>query len=124
MKKSLFERLGGTQGITQIVDDAVEAHMNNPKVSARFLPYREMPEQLALVKKHSVEFFSEGSGGPAKYSGKDMSLAHRGMNISPAEYMYVLDDILETLDNHKIDEGTKKDVLSILWSLKDMIIAQ
>ncbi|SFF31647.1 group I truncated hemoglobin [Sunxiuqinia elliptica] len=124
MEKSLFERLGGTDGITQIVDDAIDAHMNNPQVSARFLPYREMPEQLALVKKHSVEFFSEGSGGPTKYSGKDMSIAHRGMNISPAEYMHVLDDILETLDKHKIDEGTKKDVLSILWSLKDMIIAQ
>ncbi|TDN97646.1 group I truncated hemoglobin [Sunxiuqinia elliptica] len=124
MEKSLFERLGGTDGITQIVDDAIDAHMNNPQVSARFLPYREMPEQLALVKKHSVEFFSEGSGGPTKYSGKDMSTAHRGMNISPAEYMHVLDDILETLDKHKIDEGTKKDVLSILWSLKNMIIAQ
>ncbi len=40
MTKILFERLGGTTGITSIVEDAVEAHMNNPAISARFLPYK------------------------------------------------------------------------------------
>ena len=46
------------------------------------------------------------------------------MNISPAEYMAVVDDILLVLDQHNIDEQSKKDVLAILWSLKGMIIAQ
>jgi hemoglobin len=69
MSKTLFERLGGTEGITMIVDDAVETHMNNPAVSARFLPYKEQPEHLAIVKQHTVDFFCAGSGGPAIYSG-------------------------------------------------------
>ncbi|MGQ7868764.1 group I truncated hemoglobin [Sunxiuqinia sp. sy24] len=124
MSKSLFERLGGTEGITQIVDDAVEAHMHNPAISARFRPYLETPGKLDEIKNHSVHFFSEGSGGPVKYSGRDMSTTHRGMNISPAEYMHTMDDIVDVLKKHKIDEETQKDVLSILWSLKDMIIAQ
>ena len=38
--------------------------------------------------------------------------------------MCVVDDILMILDKHKIDEASKKDVLFILWSLKDMIIAK
>lgn len=38
--------------------------------------------------------------------------------------MHVVDDIFLALDKHSIDEGTKKDVLSILWSFKGMIIAQ
>ena len=46
------------------------------------------------------------------------------MNISSAEYMHVVDDILQVLDSHSIDEESKKDVLAILWSLKGMIIAQ
>ena len=124
MSKSLFERLGGTEGITKIVDDAVENHMKNPAVSARFLPYREQPEKLATIKQHSVNFFSAGSGGPATYSGREMPEAHKGMNISPGEYMHVVDDIFMALDKHAIDEETKKDVLSVLWSLKGMIVAQ
>lgn len=62
MKNTLFDQLGGTKGISRIVDDAVEAHMNNPMVSARFLPYQSQPEKLSIIKQHSIEFFSMGSG--------------------------------------------------------------
>lgn len=124
MSKSLFERLGGVEGITKIVDDAVGAHMSNPAISARFLPYLDTPDKLAIVRQHSIEFFVAGAGGPVAYTGKDMPEAHRGMNINPSEYMFVMDDIMQTLGKHQIDEETQKDVLAILWSMKDLIIAK
>lgn len=124
MEKILFESLGGTEGITSIVDDVVEAHMNNSSISARFLPYKEQPEKLVVIKKHTVDFFSAGSGGPIIYTGRNMPATHKGMNISPAEYMYAIDDIMEVLEEHKIDEDSKKEVLAILWSLKEMIISK
>ena len=124
MTKTLYERLGGREGIAQIVDDTVEAHMNNPAINARFLPLKEQPEKLAIIKQHTIEFFSAGSGGPPIYNGKDMVTAHTGMNISPAEYMHVIDDIFAALDKNSIGEDTKKDVLAILWSLKGMIISK
>lgn len=124
MASTLFERLGGRNGISNIVDDTVENHMNNPEVNARFLPYREKPERLAIIKQHTIDFFSAGSGGPAVYSGKDMVTTHTGMNINPTEYMHVMDDIFAALDKNNIDEDTKKDVLAILWSLKGMIISK
>jgi hemoglobin len=104
------------------VDDAVEAHMHNPGISARFLPYREKPEELDQAKKHLVAFFSSGSGGPQVYAGREMPDAHKGMNINPTEYMCAIDDIMMVLDKHGKDEQTKKDVLLILYSLKDQII--
>lgn len=124
MSKTLFERLGGRTGISLIVDDTVENHMNNPAVNARFLPFKEKQEQLAIIKNHTIDFFSAGSGGPINYNGKDMVTAHTGMNISPAEYMHVIDDIFSALDKNNIDEESKKDVLSILWSLKGMMIGK
>ena len=124
MSKILFERLGGTKGITTIVDDVVDAHMNNPAICARFLPYKEQPEKLAIIKQHTIDFFTAGSGGPLVYSGRDMPTTHKGMNINPAEYMNVVDDILMVLDKHNADEESKKDVLAILWSLKDTIIGK
>ena len=124
MSKTLFERLGGRKGISAIVDDTVDNHMNNPHVNARFLPFKEKPEQLAVIKNHTIDFFVAGSGGPNNYKGKDMVTAHTGMNISPAEYMHVVDDIFMALNKNNIDEDSKKDVLSILWSLKDMMIGK
>lgn len=121
---SLYERLGGEEGITQIVDEAVAMHGQNPTIAARFLPYNEEPERLAKIKKHTVMFFSAGSGGSQKYTGRDMPTTHGGMNISAAEYMAVVDDILLVLDNKNIDDQSKKDVLAILWSLKGHIMAK
>jgi hemoglobin len=124
MSTILFERLGGTTGIAAIVDDVVSAHMNNPAISARFIPYGDQPEKLALIKQHTIEFFSAGSGAAVNYTGRDMVTTHKGMNISPAEYMHAVDDIMMVLDNHKADDETKKDVLAILWSLKGMVIGK
>lgn len=65
MQTTLFERLGGSSGISMLVDDTVDTHMKNPAINARFLPYLEQPERLAKIKQHTVDFFSAGSGGPA-----------------------------------------------------------
>jgi hemoglobin len=124
MANTLFERLGGSTGIAAIVNDTVDAHMKNTAVNARFLPLLEQPERLAMIKQHTIEFFSMGSGGPQIYNGKDMVTAHKGLNISPAEFMHVIDDIFQALDKNGMTEDTKKDVLAILWSLKGMIISR
>ncbi|RLD61731.1 MAG: group 1 truncated hemoglobin [Bacteroidetes bacterium] len=121
---SLFDRLGGTEGITSIVDDAVAAHSINPVIKARFLPYDEQPERLALIKQHFVEFLSAGTGGTAQYTGRDMETTHTGMNVSPEEFMALVDDFMMVLDKHKVTEQTKKDMLFISWSLKGMIIGK
>jgi hemoglobin len=121
---SLFDRLGGTPGITTIVDDVIAAHMNNPLISARFEPYAELPERFAKIRQHTIDFFSAGSGGPVEYKGRDMPTTHAGMNISAAEYLAVVDDIMGVLGKHQIDEQSKKDVLAILWSLKGMIMGK
>ena len=122
MQESLYDRLGGARGIAALIDDIVEAHMQNPVIKARFLPYRSQPERLATVKQHLREFLGAGTGGPEQYTGRDMRTAHQGMNASEQEYMATVDDILATLDKHRIDETTRKDVLAIAWSLKGEIV--
>ena len=124
MNTTLFERLGGRIGISKIVDDTVENHMNNTNINARFLPLKNEHEKLAIIKTHTIDFFSMGSGGPANYHGRDMETAHKGMNISPGEYVHTVDDIFAALDKNGIDEAAKKEVLYILWSLKGMIISK
>ena len=119
---SLFERLGGSSGINALVEDIVALHMENPVVRARFRPYLETPEKLAVTKKHLCAFLEAGSGGSAKYAGRSMQDTHRGMNINEAEYMAVTDDILAVLRKHQIDEQTQKDVLAIAYSLKGDIL--
>ncbi|PXX99365.1 group I truncated hemoglobin [Halomonas sp. LBP4] len=119
---NLYERLGGERGIASLVDDIVESHMQNPRIRARFLPYREDPDHLKVVKDHLRDFLAAGSGGPVEYRGRSMPEAHRGMNINEAEYMAAIDDILGVLDRHGIDPQTRQEVLGIAYSLKGEIM--
>jgi hemoglobin len=119
---SLFDRLGGSSGIKAIVDDIVARHMENPVIQARFRPYLETPDKIDAVKKHTCAFLEAGSGGTAQYAGRTMQAAHRGMNISEAEFMAALDDILAALRKRGVDEQSQRDVLAIAYSLKGDIL--
>ena len=118
MSNTLYDSLGGEEGITQLVEDAVEAHLNNPVIKTRF----ENTVDITKAKRLSVEFFCAGSGGPQNYTGRELLEAHRGMNISEQEFIAVVDDILWAMDKNKLSEDVKKEVLSVLYSLKGQII--
>jgi hemoglobin len=120
--KSLFARLGGSAGISKLVDAIVALHMENPTIQARFRPVLDTPDRLAVIKRHTCEFLEAGSGGPAQYTGLSMRDAHRGMNVSETEYMAVVDDIMAALRKNGMDEQTQKDVLAIAYSLKGDIL--
>jgi hemoglobin len=121
-QEPLYLRLGGTTGIASLVDDIVIEHLKNPIVKARFAPAAADPERLKVIKQHLCAFLEAGGGGPAQYTGRSMPDTHRGMNISAAEYMAAVDDILAVLRKHDIDEATQKDVLAIAYSLKSEIM--
>jgi hemoglobin len=119
---TLFQRMGGSAGIAALVDAMVARHMENPQVAVRFLPVRDEPERLAEIKRRSCAFLEMGSGGPARYDGRSMLEAHRGMNIGEAEYMAVVDDLLGAARDCCLDDGVQKELLFVAWSLKGEIL--
>ena len=118
MTLALYQRLGEAKGIRHLVDDVMAAHLANPLIKTRF----ENIKDIDRAKRMACEFFGAGSGGPEPYTGKDMVAAHKGMNISEQEYLAAADDILGAMDKHQYDEETKKDVIAIIYSLKNHII--
>ena len=120
-EKSLFERLGGTEGISSIVDSITNNHINNPVINEKFSHLKPGTEAYDTFKIHVKQFLEAGTGGTAKYTGKDMVSAHTGFNITGKEFLSTTDDVLKALESHNIDEETKKDVLYILYSMKDAV---
>ncbi|MBM3814501.1 MAG: group 1 truncated hemoglobin [Acidimicrobiia bacterium] len=114
---TLFERLGGTEGITRIVSDLVDLHLTNPRIATRFAG-----SDLAKLKHRAATFFIAGSGGPNAYEGKDMLSAHKGMNIDDEEFNAVLDDALAALNKHNVGQPEKEEVLFILYSMKKDVV--
>lgn len=114
---SLYERLGGTDGITRIASDVVDLHRQNPLIAPRFAAH-----DSEALKRAAATFFIQGTGGPSVYEGKDMRSAHQGMNIDEAEFVAVLDDSLAALDKNGIGQREKEEVLFVLYSMKGEIV--
>jgi hemoglobin len=119
MSATLFERLGGEKGINKIARDLMDAHLNNPVISRRYVN-----TDVPAATKGAAEFFITGTGGPSVYKGKDMVGTHRGMNISNDEFMAVLDDVLVALNKNQIGQREKEEVLFTFFSMKNDVVGQ
>ncbi|MEH6452879.1 MAG: group 1 truncated hemoglobin [Psychromonas sp.] len=117
MNDSLYERLGGTEVITQISSDIVDYHMANSVIATRFAN-----SKAKKLKKTVTDFFITGTGGPNLYKGQDMLSTHKGMNISAVEFMAVLDDALKALTKNNIAQREQEEVLFVLYSMRSDIV--
>ena len=113
MSASLFDRLGGQDGITRLATDIVDNHYRNPLIRTRF-------EQIK--DRAAVEFLCAGSGGPQAYTGRDMLTTHKGMNISEQELVAAIDDIVTAMGKNQLDAAVQNEVVAILYSLKGDVL--
>lgn len=118
MSELLYDRLGGTEGITAIANVVIDNHLSNPAISKRFAGSDE-----SVLKNAAATFFIAGTGGPDVYKGKDMLAAHKGMNISAVEFMAVLDDALDALEKNNIGQRAQEEVLFVLYSMRAQVMA-
>lgn len=122
--KSIYEKLGGEEGISGAVEEIVARHLENERIKHYFIPLTENPEYFDQFKQHVKDFLIVGTGGDADYKGRDMQGAHMGLNISEAEFLSGLDDILFVLDAHGVDRVSRNELLATLYSMKEAIIKQ
>lgn len=135
-KAPLFERLGGQQGLTAIVDDFTPRVLADPRVNwerkgvkqggfsihrNKSVEWNASKENVDQLKKHLVQFLTLATGGPAHYDGLDMKQAHAGKNISNAEFDAAVGDMKATLDALKIPNQEQKELLAIVESTRSQV---
>jgi len=116
---SLYERLGGEESIRAIVTDIVALHHANPAISPRYDNAKKSDAELINLV---VDLIGSGTGGPQEYTGMSMPEAHKGMNVNEAEFVAVVDDILEAMVKHGVGEREKADMLAIAYGMKNDIV--
>lgn len=120
MSDTLYDRLGGQAGIDKLVDRIVELHLQNEVAGPR---YRALDDEAIDHAREMVkEFLAAGSGGPVEYSGRSMIETHTGMNVNAAEYVAVVDDIMQAMNEMDYPDPVRNEVLGIAYSLKEEII--
>ena len=121
-EKSLYDRLGGKTAIVAVVDEFVARVAADKRINGFFKDTAADPKRLAKFKGNLVDQICQATGGPCKYTGKDMKTAHKGMGIADADFNALVEDLSGALDKFKVGAKEKGELLAALGPLKKDIV--
>lgn len=101
--KTMWERLGNEAGVRAIVKDIMKQEAADPKINfSRGGKFKLDEAGKTRLENQIVHFFSAATGGPLKYTGKNMLDAHKGMAITDAEFSAFAALVAKVLKDHKV----------------------
>lgn len=115
---ALFERLGGLPAIRAVVDEFVGRTTTDPRIKERF--FNTDPVRLKALL---VEQVCAATGGPCKYTGRDMKSTHSRMELVEDEFGALVEDLVAALDKFHVPEREKGELLGALAGMKNEILA-
>ena len=119
---TLYKRLGGREGIALVVGDFVTNMAGDRRVNARFKDMKG--PDVEKLKSNLADQICDATGGPCSYVGRDMKTAHKGMQITDAEWSATVENLVKALDKNKVDPKDKSELLGMLGPMKADIVGQ
>jgi hemoglobin len=119
---SLYKRLGGYDALAAVTDDFLGRLATDPKEGRFFVGLSN--DSKTRVRQHVVDFLCVATGGPCKYTGRDMETAHTGLNITEDDWTIAVKALGDTLNKLKVPSREQEEVVSAIASLKGKIVGR
>lgn len=124
-KPSLYDRLGGLYAIAAVADDFIDRVYANATLNANPNIAKARSEvRKPGLKVHVATQVCMVTGGPCRYTGKDMKEAHAGFRITPKEWDALLVDFRASLDKFKVPPAEQQELISIVESTRPDIVVE
>lgn len=117
---TLYQRLGGYDGIAAFVDDLLP-RLRDDEDLGRFWAHRGA-DGVARERQLLIDFLCSASGGPMYYTGRTMTLTHRGMQIGGDDWERFICHLSATLQALSVPETESSEVALFVSSLKAEIV--
>jgi len=121
-EKSLYERLGGYDALTKVVDEFI-SQLGKDKQLSRFLVGLSDDSKKKL-RQHVVDQFCQVTGGPCIYIGREMKTVHTGLKITESDWEIAAKALVAALDKYKVGQKEKDEVVAFVTGLKKDIVGQ
>lgn len=119
-EKSLYERIGGYDGIVAVVNDLLPRLQGDDQLG-RFWQHRG-EDGIRREKQLLIDYLAHCTGGPLYYTGRDMRLSHRGMRISESDWSRFLGHAAATLEAFAVPTVEREQIVSFVLGLKADIV--
>lgn len=117
LNKPLYDRLGGYDKILELTTEVVRLHSINPDIK-----WTLKGVDHALLAKHVADFIATGTGGTAKYTGRNLPASHARLNLTDADFLAAGGDIVKAMQTMKYGQEEIDEFVCILVSLKDQVV--
>ena len=114
---SLYDRLGGLDAITAVVDSFVARCAGDDRINGKF-GRTDVPR----LKKMLVDQVCEATGGPCTYTGRDMRETHDGMGVTAGEFDALVHDLVATLNEFGVPTAEQDELLGLLGPMREDIV--
>ena len=125
---TLYERLGGIFAIAAVIDNFSDRLLKNPKIVNANPEMHEWHTvtyhtRMPGLKWGRTWWVAMKAGGPYLYTGKEMRDAHFDLKISPEVFDEVSAELADALDDFKVPEREKGEVLAAFAAEKGEVTA-
>jgi hemoglobin len=117
MERTLYDRLGGIDAITAVVEKFRDRVAADDRINLKFAR-----TDLARLTKMLIDQVCEVTGGPCRYNGRSMKEAHAAMKVTNGEFNALVEDLVATLKEFKVPGGEQDELLAILGPLRSEIV--
>jgi hemoglobin len=117
VERSLFERLGGKTAIASVIEDFVARAAGDTRINSKFAR-----TDIPRLKSMLVDQVCEASGGPCRYTGRDMKTTHTGMGVTTGEFNALVEDLVATLNRFAVGKKEQDELLGVLAPMKGEIV--
>jgi hemoglobin len=115
--KSLYDRLGGQPAVGAVIDDFAGRVLADARINKKFAR-----TDAARLVANLKDFVCSATGGPCKYTGNNMKVAHHNMGVTQGEFSALVEDLVATLDKFNVPAKEKGELLAALGPLGPDIV--
>ena len=116
-QQTLFDKLGGHDGLTNIVNGLIEQIGNDDQIFHYFADTR-----LSRFRSHLIDHFCAITDGPCEYTGDTMPDIHTGMKITESDFNRLVDLLITAMELQNIPHPVQNQLLAKLAPLRSQII--
>ncbi|MPZ95111.1 MAG: group 1 truncated hemoglobin [Propionibacteriales bacterium] len=112
-----YDRIGAAPAVSRVVHRFYELVLADEQLAPFF-----KDADLTRLKRHQVLLIAQVLGGPADYPGRELKVAHAGMQISTADYRRVEGHLAAALREAEVPPDIIGRVAEVLAVVEDDVV--
>jgi hemoglobin len=116
---TLYDDLGGTPGLTAIIDHSVDAAVADPRIADKFDNIN-----VPRLKQRIVQMLCQLTEGPCQFHGISMKGAHGYLELHDRQFNALVEDLQDAMDKVGVPFRTQNRLLALLAPMRYDIVTK